>query len=178
MSVILAKSLNVDVEKCVERLKNRFPQFEEYKLELELPANKGKYSALKLQNENPVSFSIYTIISQNDGILLRFGDLMLYCNHPYIDNEFLEKIDLILSDRLIALVNYKNVIYLKQGIPSFSTYFVVNETDEFDDDKKRLRDTLIELKRNQTGLKRLFSKYRGVTVLTDWSGSRFEKFEK
>ncbi|MDD6396159.1 MAG: hypothetical protein ACI4IJ_09275 [Acutalibacteraceae bacterium] len=174
----MAKSLNVDVEKNVEILKNRFPQFEEYKLDFELPANKGKYSALKLQNENPVSFSIYTIISQNDGILLRFGDLMLYCNHPNVDNEFLEKIDLILSDRFIALVNYENILHLKQGIPGFSTYFVMNETGEFDDERRRLRDTLIELKRNHTGLKWLFNKYRGVTVLTNWSGSMFEKFEK
>ncbi len=174
----MAKSLNVDVEKCVERLKNRFPQFEEYKLDVELPSTKGKYVAMKIKNENPVSFSIYTVISQVDGVLLRFGDLMLYCNYPEVDTEMLDKIDLILSDRLIALVNYENVVYLKKEVPNFSTYFVMNETGEFDAERIRLRDTLIELKRNHKGLKWLFNKYKGVTVLTNWSGSTFEKFEK
>lgn len=59
----LAKSLNVNVEKCAERLKESFPQFQEYKLDFELPVSKGKYISMKIQNENPVSFSIYVIIS-------------------------------------------------------------------------------------------------------------------
>lgn len=173
----MAKSLNVNVEKCVERLKNRFPQFEEYKLDYEFPASKGKYVAMKIQNENPVSFSLYTIISQNDGVLLRFGDLMLYCNQPEVNAEMLEKIDLILSDRLIALVNYESQIYLKRQISNFGTYFIMNETGEFDEDRIRLRDALIELKRKRKGLGWLFNKYKGVTVIVNWSGSTFEKFE-
>lgn len=173
----MAKSLNADVEKCVERLQARFPQFEEYKLDFELPANKGKYVAVKIQNENPVSFSIYALISQADGVLLRFGDMILFSHKPEVNNEMLDKIELILSDRFIALINYESVIYEKQGIPNFTSHFVMNETGEYDDERKRLRDTLIEVKRHRKGLGWLFNKYKGITVIVNWSGSTFEKYE-
>lgn len=174
----LAKSLNVNVEKCAERLKDRFPQFEEYKLDCELPASKGKYIAMKIQNENPVSFPIYAIISQYDGIMLRFGDMVLYVNYPEVDQEMLERVDQILSDKLVMLVNYQNNIYVKSGIPKFSTYFIINDSGEFDEDRIRLRDALIDLRHNLTGIKRLMSKYKGITVIVNWSGSTFEKFER
>lgn len=174
----MAKSLNVNVEKCVERLKDSFPQFEEYKLDYELPASKGKYVAMKIQNENPVSSSIYTIISECDGIMLRFGDMILYSNYTEVDRTMLEKIEQILTDKLIMLVNYENPVYVKNGIPKFYTYFIMNDTGEFDEDRIRLRDALIDLRHNLTGIKRLMSKYRGVTVIVNWSGSTFEKFER
>lgn len=174
----MAASLNVNVNKCAERLKARFPQFEEYKLEAELPASKGKYIAMKIKNENPVLFSIYIIISHDDGIMLRFGDLILYCQHTAVDAGMLEKIDMILSDKLIALVNYENTIYEKRGIPKFSTYFIMSDSGELDEDRKRLHSILTDLRQKVTGLKRIFNKYRGVTVLENWSGTMFEKFER
>lgn len=174
----MAKSLNVNVEKCAERLKESFPQFQEYKLDFELPSSKGKYIAMKIQNENPVSFSIYVIISACDGIMLRFGDMMLYSNYSEVDRGMLEKIEQILSDKLVMLINYENPVYVKNGIPKFSTYFIMNESGEFDDDRIRLRDALIDLRHNLKGIKRLMSKYRGVTVIVNWSGSMFEKFER
>lgn len=174
----MATSLNVDVNKCADRLKARFPQFEEYKLEVELPASKGQYIAMKIENENPVLFSIYVIISHNDGIMLRFGELILYCQHTAVDAGMLEKIDMILSDKIIALVNYENAIYEKRGIPKISTYFIMGDSGELDEERKRLHSVLSDLRRNVTGLKRFFNKYRGITVLLNWSGTMFEKFER
>lgn len=110
--------------------------------------------------------------------MLRFGDMMLYSNHSEVDQGMLEKIELILSDKLIALINYENMLNVKKEIPKFSTYFIMNESGEFDQDRIRLRDALIDLRHNLTGIKRLVSKYRGVTVITNWSGSMFEKFER
>ncbi len=170
----MSKSLAFDAQQCAEALKKKFPLFEEY-----TPENgAGESVNLRIPNENPVSSPIFVTISQQGGITMRFGDLVLCCGARELSDNLLSKIDLVLSDRLVALVNYRTMGYLKRGVSNFYSSFVINDSEEFDDEKKRLRDMRIRLRSNLSGLRKFTDKYRGVTVLYNWSGSLFEKFER
>lgn len=173
----MSSSMYVDVEKSVERLKDHFPQIEEYKLDYELSQKNGKYAALKIQNENPVLNSIYVLISQHKGVLLRFGDLVLCCEYPEVDGEVVNVINLILSDKLAAMVNYENIVYMKSQVARFTRYFIIDDSKE-KDDSAQLNQLMEDLKQELGLIKRMFNKYRGITVIYNWSGSLFERYER